>query len=113
MSEHVDVERSEAALFLLDCDKRKDPWEKATSCFSEGFRRGALPHGSGGREDVGELENTTVPWGLQLTLLYAGMGILGDIDGTTVGEELGAHPLGTNTQLETSSSEPKSSGDGE
>lgn len=113
MSEHVDMERSEAALFLLECDKRRDPWEKAASCFCEGFRRGALPHGSGGREDVGELENTSVPWGLQLILLCVGMGILGDIRGTTVGEEQGAHPLGTNTQWETSSSEKESSGDGE
>lgn len=95
------MERSETALFLLECDKRRDP----TSCFGEGFRLGALPHGSGGRQDVGELENTSVPWGLQLTLLCAGMAILGDVDGNMVGEKLGGHPLGTNTQWETSSSE--------
>lgn len=111
MSEHVDMERSETALFRLECDKRRDPWEKAMSCLGEGFRRGALPHGSGGREDVGELENTSVPWGLQLRPVCVGMGIQGDIDGTTVGEELGGHPRGTNTQWETSSSE--SSEDGE
>lgn len=35
MSEHDDVERSEEALFLLECDKRSDPWEKATSCFDD------------------------------------------------------------------------------
>lgn len=61
MSEHVDMERREETLFLLECDKRRDPWEKAVSFFGEGFLRGALPHGSGGREDVGELENTSVP----------------------------------------------------
>lgn len=33
MSEHDDVERSEAVLFLLECDKRSDPWEKVISCF--------------------------------------------------------------------------------
>lgn len=111
MSEHVDMERSEAALFLLECDKRRDPWEKAMSCFGEGFRLGALPHGSGGREDVGELENTSVPWGLQLRLLCVGMGILGDKDRTTVGEEQGEQPLGTIMQRETSSSEQPSSED--
>lgn len=61
MSEHVDMESSEVALFLLDCDKRRFPWEKAVSFFGEGFRRGAIPHGSGGSEDVGELENTSAP----------------------------------------------------
>lgn len=35
------------------------------------------------------------------------MGILGDIEGTTVEE--GGHPLGTNTTWETSSSEQESS----
>lgn len=67
MSEHVEVERSEVALFLLEWDKRRDPCEKL--CLDDGFRLGALPNGSGGREDVGEQENTSVPWGLQLTLL--------------------------------------------
>lgn len=62
MSEHVDMERSEVALFLLDCDKRRDPWEKADSCFGDGMRRGALPHGSGGREHVGEPERNCMPW---------------------------------------------------
>lgn len=108
MSEHVDVERSDTALFLLEDDKRRGPWERFASCLGEGFRRGALPNGSGGREDVGELENTSVPWGLQLCI---GMGILGDTDGTTVGRELGAHPLGTNTQWETSSSESSKNGE--
>lgn len=61
MSEHVDMERREETLLLLECDKRRDPWEKAVSFFGEGFLRGALPHGSGGREDVGELENTSAP----------------------------------------------------
>lgn len=105
MSEHVDMERSETALFLFECDKRRDPWEKVASCFCEGFRLGALPNGSGGREDVGELENTSVPWALQLALLCVGMGILGDTDGTKVGRERGEQPRGTSTQWETSSSE--------
>lgn len=61
MSEHVDMESSEVALFLLDCDKRRLSWEKAVSFFGEGFRRGVIPHGSGGSEDVGELENTSAP----------------------------------------------------
>lgn len=113
MSEHVDMERSEVALFLLECDKRRDPWEKAVSCFGEGFRRGALPHGSGGREHVGELENTCVQWVLSLRLLCAGMGIQGDVDGTMVGDELEEHPLGTNMQWETSSSEHESAADEE
>lgn len=95
------MERSETALFLFECDNRRDPWEQGTSCLCEGFRRGALPHGSGGREDDGEPEKTTEPWGLQLV----GMGILGDRDGTTLDEEQGEHPLGTSTQWETSSSE--------
>lgn len=46
-----------------------------------------------------------MPWGLQLRLLCVGMGILGDVNGTTEGEEQGEHPLGTNTQRETSLSE--------
>lgn len=82
------------------------------SCFCEGLRRGTLPHGRGGRQEEGELENTSVPLGLQLRLLCEGMFILGDTHGTTVGEELGGHPLGTNTQWETSSSELVSSEEG-
>lgn len=111
MSEHVDMERRETALFLLECDRRKDPCAKAASCFGEGCRRAPLPHGSGGREDVGELENTSEPWGLQLARLDLGIGMLGDTDGTAAGREQGEHPLATNTQWETSSSE--SSGNGE
>lgn len=107
------MERSETALFLLECDKRRDPWEKAMSFFGEGFRRGTLPHGRGGREDVGELENTSVPWGLQLRLLCVGMGILGDTDGIMLAGEPGEHPRGTSTQWETSSSEQKPSEDAE
>lgn len=42
-----------------------------------------------------------MPRGLQLCV---GMGILGDIDGTAVGEVLAEHPLGTSTKWETSSS---------
>lgn len=61
MSEHVDMDRSEEALFLLGLDSRRDPWGNGASLFGEGFRRGALPHGRGGREDVGELENTSAP----------------------------------------------------
>ncbi len=105
------MERSEAALFLLECDKRREPWE--VSCLDERFRRGALPHGSGGREDVGELENTSVPWGLQLMLPCVGMGILGDTDVTSVGKDPGEHPLGTKMQWEASSSEQESSEDGD
>lgn len=101
MSEHDDVESSEAVLFLLECDKHSDPWEKAASCFGEGFRLGELPQGSGGKDDVGEQEKTSAPLGLQLRLLCAGIGILGD--GTTVGKGLAEHPLETNTQWEMSS----------
>lgn len=108
MSEHVDVERIEVALFLLECDKRKDPWGKAKSDLGERFL-GTLPHGSGGREDVGEVENTSEPWGLQLRLPCVGMGILGDMDGSTVGDELEEIPLGTSTQLEISSFEQNAS----
>lgn len=62
MSEPADMsEWSEEMLFLLECDRRMDPWEKAVSLFGEGFRRGALPHGSGGSKDEGELENTRAP----------------------------------------------------
>lgn len=96
MSEHVDMERSEATLCLLGFDKR-DPWEKPVSCFGEAFRRGALPHGSGGRKHVGELENTCMPLVLPPVLLYEGIGILGDTDWTMV-SELEEHPRGTNTQ---------------
>lgn len=56
MSEHDDVDRNEMTLFLLEGDKRK-----GQSCFVDGFRLGALPFGNGGREDVGELENTSDP----------------------------------------------------
>lgn len=108
MSDPGDVERREMALFLLDNDIRRDLWE-VVSFLGEGFCRGTLRHGSGGRDDVGELEKTTVPWGLQLRLLCAGMGILGDRNGTTEGEGQGGHPLGTSIQLETSSSEEDSS----
>lgn len=112
MSEQVDIERSEEALFLLECDKRKEPWEQVASLFGEGIRRGALPPGSGGREFVGELENTRAPRGLQLRLPRVGMGIPGDAE-VTPGEE-DEQPLGTNTTLwETSSSEQESSEDGE
>lgn len=113
MSEHVDMEWSEAALFLLECDKRRDPWEQAMSCLCEGLRRGTLPHGRGGRQEEGELENTSVPLGLQLRLFCEGMFILGDTHCTTVGEELEGHPLETNTHWETSSSELESSEEGE
>lgn len=110
MSEHVDMEWREVALFLLEWERRRDPWEKAMSCFGEGILRGALPQGSGGREDEGELEKTSVPWGLQLC---AGMGTLGETHETTVGEEQGAHPLETNTQREMSRSGEESSEDEE
>lgn len=70
------MERREAALFLFEYDKRR-----LVSCLEERFRRGALPNGSGGREAVGELENTSVPWGLQRTPPGVGMAILGDTDG--------------------------------
>lgn len=97
------MERSETALFLFECDSRRDPWEHCVSFLGEGFRRGALPKGSGGREVDGELEKITEPWGLQLIPL--GMGILGEKDGTTLAGEQGAHPLGISTQSGTSSSE--------
>lgn len=90
MSEHVDVDRRELTLFLLDCDGRRDPWERAASLFGERFRLGALPNGSGGSEEPGEQENTSDPEGLQLGPLHVGMGILGDVD-STEGVE---HPLG-------------------
>lgn len=102
MSEHVDVDRSEDALFLLVWDSRRDPWPNGESVFGEGTRRGALPPGSGGRVDEGELENTTVPLGLQLR----GAGVQGEMEGIEVA---GEQPLGTNTKLETSSSEQESS----
>lgn len=107
MSEQVEVESSEAVLFLLERDSRSDPWQK--SFFGEGFRLGALPNGSGGREDVGELEKTSVPWGLHLRPLCAGMGILGDTEGTTVGDEMVEQPLGMSTTSEKSSSEQEAS----
>lgn len=96
------------ALFLLECDSRRDPWEQGTSCLGEGFRRGALPKGSGGREIEGELEKTTEPWGLQLRPL--GMGMLGETHGTTLAGEQGGHPLGISTQSGTSSSEQSECG---
>lgn len=92
MSEHVDMDRREETLFLLDCDKHRDLGERAASPFAVGFRLGALPHGSGGREEQGELENTSVPGGLQLRPLRVGMGILGDVHGITERVE---QPLGT------------------
>lgn len=101
------MERSEAVLFLLECDSRRDPWQK--SFFGEGFRLGALPNGSGGREDDGELEKTSVPWGLHLRPLCVGMGILGDTEGTTVGDEMVEQPLGMSTTSEKSSSEQEAS----
>lgn len=109
MSEHVDMDRREQTLFLLDCDSRRDPWERAASLFAEGFRLGALPYGSGGRDEQGELENTSMPEGLQLRLLCIGIGILGDMDGITEGVE---HPLGI-SRLWRSSSEQQSSEDRE
>ncbi|MEQ2184799.1 hypothetical protein GOODEAATRI_011804, partial [Goodea atripinnis] len=115
VSEHVDVERREVALFLLELDRCNDPEEKAESFFGEGFLLGALPNGRGGREDVGELENTSVPLGLHLRLLDVGMGILGDTVGTdTAGDDLGGHPLGISTQWEepSESFEHKESEDG-
>lgn len=94
MSEHVDVERSEAALFLLDWVVRRDPWGK--SGLGEGFLLGALPQGSGGRMDEGDPENTGAPRGLQLRM---GMGLLGSAGRAAVG----GHPLGTRTQRGSSS----------
>lgn len=95
----MDIERSEAALFLLELDGRSDPREEAKSFLGEAFRLEALPNGRGGRDDVGELENTSVPLGLHLRLLDMGMGILGDTAGTdTAGDERGGHPLEVNTQ---------------
>lgn len=92
------MERSEAALFLLELDRRSDPGEEAKSFLGDAFRLGALPNGRGGRVDVGELENTNVPLGLHLRLLDVGMGILGDTVGTdTAGDEYGGHPLEVNT----------------
>lgn len=93
MSEHVDVERSEVALLLLEWDVCRDPWE--SSCFGEWCLLGALPHGSGGRKDDGDPENIDRPLELPPRI---GMGLLGAADGTTMGEELGGHPMGTRTQ---------------
>lgn len=109
MSEHVDMDRREQTLFLLDCDRRRDPWETAASLFAEGFLLGTLPYGSGGRDEQGELENTSVPGGLQLRLPCIGIGILADMDGITEGVE---HLLGT-SMLWRSSSEQQSSEDQE
>lgn len=89
------------ALFLLEPDRRSDPGEKARSFFGEGFRLGALPNGRGGREDVGELDNTSALLGLPLRLPGMGMGTLGDTTGSaTAGDECGGHPLGISTQWE-------------
>lgn len=109
MSEHVDVDRREQTLFLLDCERRRHPWEKVPSLFDERIRLGALPNGSGGSEEQGELENTSVPGGLQLRPLCVGMGILRDVDGITEGVE---HPLGI-SMLWRSSSKQQSSEDQE
>lgn len=106
MSEHVDMDMREQTLFLLDCDRRRDPGERAASLFDERIRLGALPHGSGGRDEQGELEKTSVPGGLQLRPPRGGMGMLGDVDGIAEGVE---HPLGTSV-LWRSSSEQQSSG---
>lgn len=109
MSEHVEVDRREQTLFLLEGDRRRDPWERAASLLDERFRLGELPNGSGGREEQGELEKTSVPGGLRLRPPGVGMGMLGDVDGTTEGVE---HPLGI-SMLWRSSSEQQSSEEGE
>lgn len=96
MSEHVDMEWSEVTLFLLEFGKR-DPSDEVMSCFGEETRRGALPNGSGGREQVGDTETPCMPLTLKLRLLAVGMGML----------KLGEHPRGTNIQWETSSSKSK------
>lgn len=103
------MDRREQTLFLLDGDRRRDPWERVVSLFDKRFRLGALPNGSGGREEQGELENTSIPGGLKLRPLCIGMGILGDVDGITEGVE---HPLGI-SMLWRSWSEQQSSGDRE
>lgn len=105
MSEQVEVERSEAVLFLLERDSRRDAW----SFFGERFRLCALPRGSGGREDVGELENTSIPWEPQPRPLCVGMGMLGDTEGTRLRDETVEQPLGMSTTSETSSSEHEAS----
>jgi len=102
----VEVESSDTVLFLLEWVRRRDPW----SGLGDAVRRAALPHGSGGSEAVGELENTRAPWGLQLTLPYEGKGRPGDTEGIPMGSEQGEHPLGTSMQWETSS---QASGHGE
>lgn len=107
MSEHVDMDRREQTLFLLDCDRRRDPWERVASLFGEGFRLGALPHGSGGRDEQGELENTSAPGGLQLGPPWEGMGILGETDGIADDVE---HPLGIRMPWRSSSEQQSSEG---
>lgn len=102
MSEHVDVESSEMALFLLECDRRRGPWE--LSFLDEGLLLGALPQGSGGSDEVGELENTSAPCGLHLKVPCVGMGTLGDTVRTGEGAECGEVPRGTSTQRGSSSS---------
>lgn len=84
-------------------------------CIEGSRRRTTLPHGSGGREEASE--NTRELWGLHLEpeAEDSGMGMLQE--GETEEKEevemfLGEPPLGTSTQLETSSSgEEKSSGE--
>lgn len=84
-------------------------------CIEGSRRRTTLPHGSGGREEASE--NTRELCGLHLEpeAEESGMGMLQE--GETEEKEevemfLGEPPLGTSTQLETSSSgEEKSSGE--
>lgn len=84
-------------------------------CIEGSRRRTILPHGSGGREEASE--NTRELCGLHLEpeAEESGMGMLQE--GETEEKEevemfLGEPPLGTSTQLETSSSgEEKSSGE--
>ena len=77
-------------------------------CVEGSRRRTTLPHGSGGREEASE--NTREPWGLHLEpeAEDSGMGMLQEGE-TEVEMCLGAQPLAT--QLETSSSGEKSSGE--
>lgn len=85
-------------------------------CIEGSRRRTILPHGSGGREEASE--NTRELWGLHLEpeAEDSGMGMLQE--GETEEKEkeevemfLGEQSLGTSTQLETSSSGEKSSGE--
>lgn len=107
MSEHVDMDMREQTLFLLDCDRRREPGERAVSLLGEGFLLGALPNGSGGRDEQGELEKTSVPGGLRLRPQCVGMGMLGDMEGITEGVE---HPLGISTLWRSSSEQQSSEG---